>query len=1038
MVPCFHKGEIDVADTEDKEGGPIRILVKMWKLLKQIAKDKEQGFALATNDFFRPDLKQIGNSIFEIRRYFVPEEGRTIKPLKLGTTLANVKDCLLELVENHAFALGLDHRTDEEIKNTNCPKTEPCFMFLSETLSVALDFTTSPRPSNAVCDVFIAFPTKPTMVLSLVDGDEDSREALVYNTSVARGVRHKLIRFMDEDVNSIHGVINTSTLKDSVAFNARLGVLANDSFHFVPTYSLLMNTRRYGAVLTAFWAGVAETKSVLRDNGDANDDCIRFLTKEQCIILVENINSKDVQVRCVPGSGATTLMLEVARRLSRLGDTLLVCRSQEERDRLRSAYASVVSVNDLSKLDLSSYVNIVDETNSMTPETRRHHWQFASHLTDIKQLKYRKWMVETETDRIEKLMDVLTNDQLRRRMNYLLGEFDVLVLMMEKLRQHVAFHQNKDCLENKPRQHTRGNTLTDAGSFVVGKPHPVVQEAELIAWQEKVEQEKSVFPLLRSVMVKDRTNLIYQGVKLAYLEKASTEGEEKLQESSQSSESKFWNQQNTARVFPDTLTDAKHKLELQNTDGVDAEGHPETIYVTRQNKRDVSSSTEPLEDIHTEDRLELQDTDVGEAESRMQEIESLNEELDSLKLNRDYKTIQLDKLQTEGWTHGKFEWQNAVDYLMGYPDVLSLFNVELPGLDGVSSSHQEDQDESTLPRRIKHRQRTVFTKDSKRKFPDTTSKLAGVKGEGQYTVKDGCHIPYIPTGLMHQLRRYQLGSLKDRDLTTLTLKVMTDDEEQLAYLTAKNDSLEKDFGSTVHIVGLECRPAPISCPKRHLDAARANTVWCHVTTDGELVNSRPDTRDEGWNRLQKYIGTCSSPIPLPPPPSTLNPHPHPTTPTYWETKTRVRVVGGVPWYGLEMGVVEAGQVDSEYRVSLQRRSWCVRVEICGRHGGSICTTVWREKVQGECHQNTMSRTPGTKATLHYGVVLDVGRGRVAFIDLDRGIVLVKYDEVFREPLVPMFSAGVPASGYTVSMSLISGEDVDMTDTKRALVYQALR
>ncbi|XP_071084374.1 uncharacterized protein [Haliotis cracherodii] len=264
---------------------------------------------------------------------------------------------------------------------------------------------------------------------------------------------------------------------------------------------------------------------------------------------------------------------------------------------------------------------------------------------------------------------------------------------------------------------------------------------------------------------------------------------------------------------------------------------------------------------------------------------------------------------------------------------------------------------------------------------------------------------------------------------------MTEDEQQLAYLTAKNDSLEKDFGSTVHIVGMECRPAPISCPKRHLDAARANTDRCHVTTDGELVNSPPDTRDEGRNRLQKYWGTLSSPFPLPPPPSTLTPYP--TTPTYWETKTRVRVEGGVPWHVLEMGVSEAGHVDSELSVSPHRRSWCVSVGRCDRHGESFCTTVCREGEQGECHQITVSPTPGTQATLHYGVVLDVGRGRVAFIDLDRGIVLDKYDEVFREPLVPMFSAGWQP-GNTTSMSLISGEDVDMTDTKRALIYQALR
>ncbi|XP_048246942.1 uncharacterized protein LOC124151427 [Haliotis rufescens] len=261
---------------------------------------------------------------------------------------------------------------------------------------------------------------------------------------------------------------------------------------------------------------------------------------------------------------------------------------------------------------------------------------------------------------------------------------------------------------------------------------------------------------------------------------------------------------------------------------------------------------------------------------------------------------------------------------------------------------------------------------------------------------------------------------------------MAEDEQRLA----ENASLERDFGSTVHIVGDESRPLTISCPKLHLDAARTNTLCCHVTTDGELAESSPDIRDEGQNRLQEYAGTCSSPIPLPPPTSTLTPLP--TTPTYWETKTRVRMVGPVWRPVLEMGVVEAGQVDSERWVSEQRRSWGVSVERCGIHREGLCTRVCREGEQGVCHQNTMSRTPGTQATLHYGVVLDVGRGRVAFIDLDRGIVLVKFDEVFREPLVPVFSVGWSPFVNTRSMSLISGEDVDMTDTKRALVYRALR
>ncbi|XP_046564335.1 uncharacterized protein LOC124273157 isoform X2 [Haliotis rubra] len=1040
MVPCFHKtsGKQGIAEAADK-AGQILIPMKMWKLLNEIAIEKENDVALATNDFFRPDLKQIGNSIFEIKKYFIDEGVQTVAPSNLEDSLAEVKDCLLGLTQNHAFVLGLDPRTDKEVENKNYPKSEPCFMFLSETLSFALDFATSCRPNIVVCDVFIAFPSMPTMVLSVVDGDEDSEEALVYNTSVARGVRDKLLRFMDEDVNSIHGVINTSTLKDSVVFNTRLKTLTNDSFRFVPKYSLLMNTRRHDRILTAFWAGVAETKSVLKEeSGDTDGDYLRFLTKEQCIILVENINSKDVEVKCMPGSGATTLMLEVARRLNRLGDTLLVCRSRQERDRLRSVCPSAVSVNDLSHLDLSPNMNIVDETNSVPPETRRHRWQFTRYVTDIKQFEDRKWVLEREIDSKEKLMDVFANDIWRRKMGYLLGDFDVLILLFEKIKPDVRHHPSSD------------NMLTYGGlfpAFTLGK-HAVTKEAELIAWQERVAHEESVFPILRSVMVKDRTSLIYQDVKMAFLEKVSRR-EKKGQESSQISETNCWNQQNTASAFTDISSDAKdgqkqHNThgfdELNTTDGEDeqntdgSDGHSQKFCVPGEKSRKGSSSKEALTDNNTEDQLNIQDTDGEGSEGRMQDIEDLNEELDSLQSNRDHRRRQLHKLQTDCWTLD--EWQNSVDYLMRYPEVLSLLNVELPGMDSVNSSHREDQDESNLPRGIKHRQSTFFTKDSKLKLSDVTSKLVEVETEDGYTGEDGCHSTFRYTGLIHQLRKYQHGSLKKGDLTALTLKVMAEDGQQLADLTTKNHTLEKGFGRPLHVLGMERRPSPISCPKLHLDAARANTDECHVTTDGQLVNSRSDTRDVGQNTLQKYWGTSNSPIPLIPSSSTLTPLP--TTPRYWETETRVRVGGGLSLTILEMGLCEAGRVDSEILVSYQHRTWCVRVQRCNRHGGSICTRVWRKEERGKCHQNTMSHAPGTQATLHYGVVLDVGRGRVAFIDLDRQVVLDKYNVQFNEPLVPMFGVGSCMSGHTVSMSLISGEDINMTDTKKALIYQALK
>ncbi|XP_048258265.1 uncharacterized protein LOC125383647 isoform X2 [Haliotis rufescens] len=234
-------------------------------------------------------------------------------------------------------------------------------------------------------------------------------------------------------------------------------------------------------------------------------------------------------------------------------------------------------------------------------------------------------------------------------------------------------------------------------------------------------------------------------------------------------------------------------------------------------------------------------------------------------------------------------------------------------------------------------------------------------------------------------------------------------------------------------------------PKLQLDAARANTDGCHVTTDGELGNSPPATRHRDSGRLQRHRGsgrlqihrsTCSStPIPLPPPPSNVTPAPH--TPRYWETHSRVGVVGGgLGWSALEMGVGEESQVDSGLYVRAQRRSWCVGVGSCDTHRGSICTRVWQPGERGGCYRNTMSATPGTQATLHYGVVLDVGRGRLAFIDIDRGILMAKLDVEWRESLLPVFGVGPPGN-FTVNMKVVSGVDITMTDSKKSLIYNAL-
>ncbi|XP_071119032.1 uncharacterized protein [Haliotis cracherodii] len=247
------------------------------------------------------------------------------------------------------------------------------------------------------------------------------------------------------------------------------------------------------------------------------------------------------------------------------------------------------------------------------------------------------------------------------------------------------------------------------------------------------------------------------------------------------------------------------------------------------------------------------------------------------------------------------------------------------------------------------------------------------------------------------------------------------------------------FGGSVHIVGKvdSQQSLQISCPKLQLDSTRANTWQCHVNTEGELVNSQPVGRqqEEHSGRLRKYRGTCSS-TPILVTPNSSNPDCVPAAPRYWETLSDVTVEVGVGWPALEVSVVEKKQVDRNLWTCYQPRSWSICVVDCPQHR-CICTRVYDEGWHILCSTNTMSNAPCTQVTLSYGVVLDVWGKRLAFIDLNNNAVLAKFYVSFTELLYPMFGVGSRECNYTVQMKLVSGEAIEMTDTKKALIYTAL-
>ncbi|XP_067670514.1 polyamine-modulated factor 1-binding protein 1-like isoform X2 [Haliotis asinina] len=244
--------------------------------------------------------------------------------------------------------------------------------------------------------------------------------------------------------------------------------------------------------------------------------------------------------------------------------------------------------------------------------------------------------------------------------------------------------------------------------------------------------------------------------------------------------------------------------------------------------------------------------------------------------------------------------------------------------------------------------------------------------------------------------------------------------------------------SNMDIVGQNTSPRLLVCPELRLDVARANKKCCHVNAHGELINSPLEAQGQTKGGFQMYFGTCTSTPIFIPPQLSAKPNVDTQSPQYWETQSDIGVVSEDLHLSIfEMGVSEQGQMDKWYRACNQFRSWSVRVWSCDRHQGRICTAVYQEGERGRCFTDAIPLSPKTQATLRFGVVLDVWRGRIGFIDLHREIVLAKCDVEIREPLYPMFGVVPKSSECVVKMNLVSGQGINMTAKKKSLIDEVL-
>ncbi|XP_046566567.1 uncharacterized protein LOC124275123 isoform X5 [Haliotis rubra] len=218
----------------------------------------------------------------------------------------------------------------------------------------------------------------------------------------------------------------------------------------------------------------------------------------------------------------------------------------------------------------------------------------------------------------------------------------------------------------------------------------------------------------------------------------------------------------------------------------------------------------------------------------------------------------------------------------------------------------------------------------------------------------------------------------------------------------------------------------LKCTPLKYDMDRFNLDKVHINTEGDMVNRKSDTRPVGEGRLKKYCGTCST-----------DPLPQDGCPQYWEVENRVSLDKPLSQTNLilEVGVCREEQRDADHCIDGRPYSYCMTVNHCTTHGG-ICRKIWKEGKHVLCLPDTLPNTAGASHTLHYGVVYDDARKKIVFIDVKEKKVMSTLDNVdCSEPLWPMF--GVYNSDWvTVSMRLVVGSDIYMTEEK-AMIVKAL-
>ncbi|XP_048247294.1 uncharacterized protein LOC124127944 isoform X3 [Haliotis rufescens] len=310
---------------------------------------------------------------------------------------------------------------------------------------------------------------------------------------------------------------------------------------------------------------------------------------------------------------------------------------------------------------------------------------------------------------------------------------------------------------------------------------------------------------------------------------------------------------------------------------------------------------------------------------------------------------------------------------------------------------------------------------------DFTDMKQSISSFGGYYVPMDPQSESNPEGSTMNAMKTKINKLEADNM--LHLQVIKNRDQQIEQLSTTMKSVDCVSNVAVHFLPASDAPFPVPLLCIHLkyDKDRVNLDYVHINTEGDLINRKSGKRPAGKGRLKKYLGSSST-----------APLPRAGCPQYWEMVNRVSL--DKPLTGnrliLEVGVCREEQRDVHHCIDQQTSSCCMQVAQCTTHGG-ICMRTWKEGKYVLCLPDTLPNTAGSSHTLHYGVVYDDARKKIVFIDVKENKVMSRLDNVdSSQPLWPMFGVYNP-SRLTVSMTLVVGSDINMTEEKKGMILRAL-